>query len=167
MSSFLIDDRMMYEGLKLKGCCLLLFAMAMSYHTAGKSLYESERAIAERTGYAREVVGRSLQALVKAGYLTRSECVRKGHRVYEYRIGWRALEIFEECDKKSQEEVTDVTKYHTSMREKVTDSCDKKSHNKIIDNKAYNYEQKYSKHSRRNTDVPRIFKGSDSKQDRR
>lgn len=165
MSSFLIDDRMMSEGLKLKGCCLLLFAM--SYHKVGSSLYESERAIAERTGYAREVVGRSLHALVKAGYLTRSECVRKGHLVYEYRIGWRALEILEECDKKSQEEVINVTKYHTSMREKVTGSCDKKSHNKIIDNKVYNYEQKYSKHSRRNTDVPRIFKGSDSKQDRR
>lgn len=72
MSSFLIDDRMMSEGLGLKGCCLLLFAMAMSYHKVGSSLYESERAIAERTGYAREVIGRSLQALVKDGYLTRS-----------------------------------------------------------------------------------------------
>lgn len=167
MSSFLIDDRMMSGGLKLKGCCLLLFAMAMSYYKAGSSLYESERAIAERTGYAREVVGRSLQALVKDGYLTRSECVRKGHRVYEYRIGWRALEILEECDKKSQEGIPDVTKYHTTARENVTATCDKKSHNKIIDNKVYNYEWKYSKHSRRNTDVPRIFKGSDSKQDRR
>ena len=134
MSSFLIDDRMMSEGLGLKGCCLLLFAMAWSYHRSDATLYESEAAIAERTGYAREVIGRSLQALVKAGYLTRSECVRKGRRVYEYRIGWRALQILEECDKKSQEGIPDVTKYHTAARENVTATCDKKSHNKIIDN---------------------------------
>ena len=59
MPSFLIEDWMMSDGLKLKGCELFLYALIHSYTKAGKTMFESEQSLGERFGYSRRNVVRS------------------------------------------------------------------------------------------------------------
>ena len=74
MASFLIDDSMMRQGLNLKGCELLLFALIFSFSKKGLTMYESELSLSERLPYSREQIGKSLASLLSQGLVIRSKC---------------------------------------------------------------------------------------------
>ena len=88
MSSFVIEDMMMGEGLGLKGCDLLLYANIMSYSKQGKEMYESTVKLAHRFGYSREHVAKTLDYLVGQGLIIRSEHRHPGNHAYCYSINW-------------------------------------------------------------------------------
>lgn len=153
MSSFLIEDWMMSDGLKLKGCELFLYALIHSYTKAGKTMFESEQSLGERFGYSRRNVGRALESLRRRGLIIRRN-KHPGRQSYDYC-----------CDISSQ---PDATKVYTEVRQIVPAGRDKSSHDKKNDkymDKLFN--ERKNETDRRMpkrciSDIPEQFTGHDT-----
>lgn len=151
MPSFLIEEWMMSGGLKLKGCELFLYALIYSYTKAGKSMFESEQSLAERSGYSRKQIGLALGSLCRKGFIEKLS-KHKGLQSFDYR-----------CNISSQQA---VTKLPIGVTQYVASGRHKSSHNNLIDNQLIIGERNNGKYSsfgrKRLTDVPAEFGGSDT-----
>lgn len=130
---FLVENWMMGEGLHLKGCELLVFACAYSFHRKGKSLFVSEGKLGELICYSRRNVGAALDRLCEKQLLLRTGKKQPGHQTYTYSVNEDQLRNYftSNCEKTSQ---LDVKKLHTEVGKKVTATCNLSSHNNRMDN---------------------------------
>ena len=125
MSHFKIYDWMMGDGLKLKGCELLLYGLIYSYTINGKTLYEKEEALACRFSYSREHICRSIRVLLAKGYIDRLGR-HPGAETYDYIVSQSVLDQLDTIDNISH---TGVNFHHIPNEEKVSSLSDKISHN--------------------------------------
>ena len=134
---FLVENWMMGEGLHLKGCELLVFAYAYSYHRKGKSLFVSEGKLGEMICYSRRNVGAALDRLCEKQLLLRTGKKQPGHQTYTYSVNENQLRNYftSSCEKTSQ---LDVKKLHTQVGKKVTPTCNLSSHNNDMDKPIHN-----------------------------
>ena len=141
MASFLIEDSMMRQGLNLKGCELLLFALIFSYCKKGLTMYESEQSLSERLSYSREQIGKALASLVAQGLVIRSKAKHPHRQSYDYCIDTTKVQemLAASCEESSQ---PDVKKPDTREGGNFTASCEERSHNNISDNRINNGEDK-------------------------
>ena len=134
---FLVENWMMGEGLHLKGCELLVFAYAYSYHRKGKNMFISEGNLGELICYSRRNVGAALDRLCEKQLLLRTGKKQPGHQTYIYSVNEEQLRnnFTSSCEKTSQ---LDVKKLHTEVGKKVTATCNLSSHNKEKDKPIHN-----------------------------
>lgn len=137
MASFLIDDSMMRQGLNLKGCELLLFALIFSFSKKGLTMYESELSLSERLPYSREQIGKSLASLLSQGLVIRSKGKHPHRQSYDYSINTTKVQelLSARGDDFSQ---FDENKPDIKANENVTVSGKETSHNNITDNRVNN-----------------------------
>jgi hypothetical protein len=130
---FLVENWMMGEGLHLKGCELLVFAYAYSYHRKGKSLFVSEGNLGKMIDYSRRYVGIAIDRLCEKQLLIRSEEKHPEYQTYTYSINEERVRSFFSpgCEESSQ---GDAKKVRTQVGRKVTPTCNLSSHNNRMDN---------------------------------
>jgi len=133
MIRFLVENWMMGEGLHLKGCELLVFAYAYSYHRKGKMLFVSEGNLGEMIDYSRRSVGTALDKLCEKQLLIRSEEKHPEYQTYTYSINDEKVRRFVTpgCEETSQ---GDAKKVPTQIGSNVTSPCNLFSHNNEKDN---------------------------------
>ena len=134
---FLVENWMMGEGLHLKGCELLVFAYAYSYHRKGKSMFVSEGNLGKMIDYSRRYVGIAIDRLCEKQLLIRSNEKHPEYQTYTYSVNEeRVRSIFPPgCEESSQ---GDAKKVHTQVGRKVAPTCNLSSHNKEKDKPIHN-----------------------------
>ena len=134
---FLVENWMMGEGLHLKGCELLVFAYAYSYHRKGKSMFVSEGNLGKMIDYSRRYVGIAIDRLCEKQLLIRSNEKHPEYQTYTYSINEeRVRSIFTPgCEETSQ---GDAKKVLTQVGRNVTSTCNLSSHNKEKDKPIHN-----------------------------
>ena len=86
MSSFLIEDWMSGNGLKLSGNELILYALVFSFARKGKTMFESEESLAKKYKLSRKQISTILKKLRSNGLIIRSESKHSGLQSYDYII---------------------------------------------------------------------------------
>ena len=134
---FLVENWMMGDGLHLKGCELLVFAYAYSYHRKGKSLFVSEGNLGKMIDYSRRYVGIAIDRLCEKQLLIRSEEKHPEYQTYTYSINAERVRSFFSpgCEESSQ---GDAKKVRTQVGRKVTPTCNLSSHNNDMDKPIHN-----------------------------
>ena len=151
MSSFLVEDWMSGNGLKLSGNELILYALIFSYSRKGKTMFESEDNLAKKYNLSRKQVSTILKKLRAEGLITRSESKHPGLQSYDYTAnldkvlpfytpsceeithlkGLVSNKVTPRCEEITQQ---DENLIHIEMGRKVTPRCEEITHNNIVYN---------------------------------
>lgn len=151
MSSFLVEDWMSGNGLKLSGNELILYALVFSFSRKGKTMFESEENLAKKYKLSRKQTSTILKKLRSEGLIIRSQSKHPGLQSYDYFTNLDKVLPFytPSCEEIAHldglvrnkvtprcEEITqqDEKFVHTEMGRKVTPGCEEITHNNIVYN---------------------------------
>lgn len=128
MSSFLVEDWMSGNGLKLSGNELILYALIFSYSRKGKTMFESEDNLAKKYNLSRKQVSTILKKLRAEGLIIRSESKHPGLQSYDYTANLDKVLPFytPSCE--------EITHLKGLVSNKVTPRCEEITHNNIVYN---------------------------------